>query len=767
MSEEKPESWVPDQKSMGDHPGAQDKSSRTTQKRVPLEAEVNLQISPHQENLDTNAVAEVSLNCDFRESNDIYDGEVSLGTKPGVPAEYEPSCVHEAQLQAKDASLQEALNEVAKLKTCNSALEAVLIDIRKHCYDAEEKVRKKSQELSTAEGMIIDSNAQIDTLERHVTDLKMALSEAVEELDNKHNELLVSNARYVNDCKAAEKFWGIYSELGADLFYRMTYLEVIVANGYGRFFFEAQDLELKTRAAKYLPLGEACKAMQADLSKSSKEENENDDLPEDEEAADGTLRLAIEAPPAINEIADSTSFVTSEIEQCPQFTSEETSAVEDLGYLESVTPEVPILETNKRSDSEASLLSPSAQSNSEEGRPESATSNDPEPVSSMCENSGADSIYGSEAEGTSTAESRGLRWLLGYNPNPEESFYPQYLQGGSMVGSSQMQVVHEVPSEGSPKTESPGLQSLLGFNAHPEEPFYPQLPQHDEVKDTDSTNMTVSAENDNLTPLMGYNPASEEPVDFQEPENPSRAKEWPLSTYNEPAMGLDLAWLLGYNPEPEEAFYPQYSQHHEYEGNSIFPAHIEQDQEQTSATMPVIAPIFEAKPENNTTATTLADSAPLAVDVSFADTSKSFKEEIVVHLGHEDTISTEPIELEQQGTTNKTHEAPPMFTGQIEHSAPAATTSAHENPPVDISFGNTSQPFIAGAKVRMTRAQRREAAIKAQAEAMASKKKVDDRVVDDEGGRYGRKESRQERRAAERKALKSGSKQSKRNIWRL
>ena len=754
---------------MGDHPGAHDESSRAIHERVCGEAEVNRQNTALEESLDPNGVEETYSKCGFYKPDDIYDGEISLGTKPGVPAEYEFSCLHEARLQAKDASLQEALIEVAKLKTCNNALQAAIIETRKHCYDAEEKVRKKSQDLTTANRAIIDNNAHINNLKLRNSDLEVTLGYTKEKLDKKHEELVSFKTKYGSlktkyggDLKQAMKLWDIYSGLGDDLFYQMTHLEVIVANESGRLFFEEQDLELKARAARYFPLGDTCKTMQAELYKLSKETNANDDLPEDEGTAYGEFRLPIEAPPTIDNIGESSSFLTSGIEQSTHTTSQETSAVEDYGSLDPTTPEVSILETNNRS-----FLSASAQSNSEEGRPDSASSNEPESELSMCEGSGADSIYGPKVEDSSTTESRGLRWLLGYNHNPEESFYPQYPQGGSMVDPSQEQVFREIVSEGSPKTEGLGLQSLLGFNAHPEDPFYPQLPQHDEDTDTESANMSVSARNKSLMPLMGYNPGSEELVDSQEPQSPSGTRGWPHSTYNKPAAGPDLAWLLGYNPEPEEAFYPQHSQHHDRDENSTSSAPIEQTQGQTSTTVPDVTPIFEMKPDNHTTATTTTDSASLAVDISFADTSKHFKEEVAVLAGRGDTASTASTELELQETSSKTRKAAPIFAAQAEDPSPVATKPAPEGPSVDITFGDTSHPFKAGAKVRMTRSQRREAAMKMQAEAVASEQKVDGRALDDEGGKYGRKESRQERRAAERKASKAGSKQSKRNIWRL
>ena len=614
--------------------------------------------------------------------------------------------------------------------------------------------------------VIIDNNAHIENLERRNSQLEMTLRDTMDNLDIKHEELNMWKARYAGDCKEAQKLLDLYRELGTDLFYQMTHLEVIVANGCRRFFREKHDLELKARAAKYLPLGEPCKITQAELFMFSMETYANHHFPQDAETEYGRLRLAIE-PPAIDETAESSSFVTSEIEQSSPFTSQATSAVDDWGYLLSTTPEVSILNPNSHSDSEASLLSLSALYNSEEGCTDSATSNEPEPESKLCEKSGADSIHGSEVEGALNAESRGLRWLLGYNSDPEESFYPQYPQGGCVVHSAQEQVIHKVLSGGSPKTEDPGVQPLLGFNVHPEEPFYPQLPQHDDDENTNTSKMTISAENEKLTPLLGYDAVSEESIIPQEPQSPSQAKELPISTCNEPAARPDLAWLLGYKTEPEEAFYPQYSRQHEKEGDSTSPASIEQAQEQKSVPVPDIAPIFEVKPDNHVPPTTSADFTPLAVDVSFADTSKDFKEEVTVQNELEDTASTASTELEQQETLSKTSEAAPIFAAQIENPPPAATIPTFEGLSVNIAFGDTSQPFKAGAKVRMTRAQRREAAMKAQAEAMASKQKVDGRVVDDEGWKYGRRESRQERRAAERKASKAGSKQSKRNVWTL
>ena len=661
------------------------------------------------------------------------------------------------QLQAKDASLQQALKEIAKL-------EATTTETQKRCYKAEEKARKKSQDLGTARREILANNYQMLALEHRNAELKMELRTTKEDLEKMHKELIDSERRYNIGKEEAIKLWKIYRELGDDMFYHITHLEVIIANECGKFFFEKKDRILKMKAASYLSLDENSKTMQDQLYQLFMEENTSDDLPQEKETAYREFQLAIEAPPTIDKTAESSILLTSGMAQGTQSSIQETKVVEHCGSVEPTTPE----KTKNRSDLEASPLSSSPQSKSEKGRSDSATSNEFELASSICEDSVADSICEPKVEGTSITESRELGWLLGYNENPEEPFYPQYLQGADMVGSPLEEATQEVLSQGSPEIEGPGLQWLLGFNPHPEEPFYPQYPQHNEEEHNESPKTTTTVKNETLNPLMGSKPNLEDSVVSQEARSPSRAEEGPLSTYNEPAAGPNLEWLLGYNPEPEEAFYPQYSQQHGYEGYSTSPVPLQHDQGQNNATVPDEAPIVDAEPENPTTPITSAEYTPLTVDVSFANASKKFKEGVLVQTGNEDTASTASTEIEHQDATSKTREPVHIFTPQPENPLPASPTPKPQSPSVDIAFGNTSQPFVAGAKPRMTRAQRREAAIKAQAEAMVSKKKMSARVEDDEGGKYGRKQSRQERRAAERKAAKKiAGKQVRRDILRL
>ena len=666
-------------------------------------------------------------------------------------------CVHKVQLQAKDALLQEALKEIAKL-------EATTTETQERCYRAEAKARKKSQDLTTAKGKILANHYQMLALERGNSELKMELRTTVENLEKMDKELVDSERRYTIGKDKAVEWCNVYQALGVDLFYHITQLEVIVANECGRFFFGKNDVILKKKAANYIPIDEASKTMQDRLFNLFMERDANDDLPQGEETAVGNFRLAIEAPPTIDQTAESSSLLTSGIAQLINSTIQKIRLVEDNGSLEPTTPE----KSNNRSDLEASPQSSSPQSKSEEGRPDSATSNDSEPASSICEDSVADSICEPKVEGAPTTEIPELGWLLGYNENPEEPFYPQYLQGAGMVDSPPVEVKHEVLSEDSPETEGPGVQYLLGFNPHPDEPFYPQYHQQNEEEHNELTKMTTSAMNETLKPLMGSTPALEDSVVSQEAQSPSGTEEEPPSTYDEPAAGPKLEWLLGYNPEPEEAFYPQYPQQDENERKQRSPIPVENGQGQIDATVPDEAPALEAKPEHPTTPTTLADSTPLAVDIPFADTSKASKEEVLVQTGNEDTASTASTEIEHQETSLKTREPVHIFTPQPQPTLPASPTPPPQASSIDISFGNTSEPFVAGAKPRMTRAQRREAAIKAQAETIASKNKKIEKVEEKEGGRFGKKESRQERRAAERKAAKKTvGKQAKRDLWRL
>ena len=545
-----------------------------------------------------------------------------------------------------------------------------MIETEKNAYEAQEKMLKKRRDLTTAKKALIDNNAEFDVLERRIEDLERrnedlergnedlskVLSDTLEESDKTHRDLTFWKNKYTNDYNEAVRLAEIHLNLGADLFYQMTQLEVILANKCNMFFFEDQDTALKLRACMHLTLDLAYTRKQSELCNLSNG-IVSDSLPGDKWMAADGHRLAIEAPPMIAATDKSSKITASEIKKLQHLLDQETCVVDQ-----------------------------------------------------------AEEISESEVEASPIDDAENLRSLLGYNPNPEEAFYPQY----------------EIASDLPISTES-----------------------------------------------------VEETSELHEPESNDGAMELPIYTSYESDTGPDVQSLLGYNAEPEEAFYPQYVPCNENEGDSTSTGSIQQDQEQTTTNVSPNESIFDTNPENATT-TIAPESATLTVDASFADTSNNFQDEITVRKQRTNTSSTATTEIDTQ---SKTAEKTPIFSQGTSPTTTAPTsrnssmdikftntsqpttgptsrnTSSSSTLSIDMQFTNTSQPFVAGAKPRMSRAQRREAALKAQAEAkaMAAKKEAEDRKEKDEG----EKKSRQERRAAERKAWKEGLKKPRRNIVRF
>ena len=507
-----------------------------------------------------------------------------------------------------------------------------MIETRKNAYEAQEKARKKSRDLTIAKKALIANNTEIDDLERRNEDLSKVLSDTMEESDKTHRDLTFWKNKYTNDYNEAVRLAEIHLNLGADLFYQMTQLEVIVANQCNMFFFEAQDTELKLRACMHLTLDLAYTRKQSELCNLSMGKA-NDNLPGDKWMATDGLRLAIEAPPMIAATDESSKITASEIEKLQHLLDQETRVVDD-----------------------------------------------------------AEEISESEVEAPPTDDVEKLRSLLGYHPNSEEPFYPQYEK---------------------------------------------------------ASNVPVSTE------------SVEETSELHGPESHNGAMELPIYTSYESDTGPDVQSLLGYNAEPEEAFYPQYVPRNENEGDPTSTTSTQQDQEQTTTNASFNQPIFDTEPEDHATTTITPSSAPLPVDASFADTSKDLEEELTVRKQRADTSSTATTEIDTQ---SKTAEPTPIFS---QETSPTTTppTSRDYSISIDMKFTNTAHPFVAGAKPRMSRAQRREAALmKAQIEAMAAKQKAADKAKEKDEGE---KKSRQERRAAERKAWKEGLKKPRRNVVRF
>ena len=637
------------------------------------EAKVNTQDNATQEKINTNNIEAGCSEHEFCEPDDIYDGEISLGTKPGVPAAY--LCKHQTKLQAKEAALQRALKKVANLETRNKELEEAMVKTRKNAYEAEEKMLKKRRDLTLAKQALIAYNADFDVLERRVEDLERrngdlerdnedlqrgnedlskVLSDTLEESDKTHRDLTLWKNKYTHDYNDAVRLAEIHLDLGANLFYQMTRLEVVLANQCGMFFFEAQDRELKLRACMHLPLDPAYTRKQSELCKLL-DSIANDSLPGDEWTAADGHRLAIEAPPMVAATVGCSRITASEIEKLQHLLDQETR-VGDV----------------------------------------------------------AEEVSGSEVEASPVDDAEKLRSLLGYNTDPEEAFYPQY----------------EIASD---------------------------LPMSNE--------------------------SVEETFELQELQDSNAAIDLPIYTSYESNEGPKVQSLLGYNAEPEEVFYPQYSPRNENEDGSAYTDATRQDEEQTTTNVSLNEPIFDTEPGDRAITTITPESATLTVDASFADTPIDLEGELNVRKQRADTSSTATTEIDTQSNTaghtpilssqetSPTTTAPTSRNSSMElnstdtsQSTTTPPTSRDSSLSIDIQFSNTSQPFVAGAKPRMSRAQRREAALmKKQIEDMVAKQKAEDKAAEKEG----EKKSRQERRAAERKAWKEGLKKPRRNVVRF
>lgn len=96
-----------------------------------------------EENLDTYGIKETCLKRKLSHPGDEDTGEISLGTKPGTTEEL-------SLLEVKEAALQKALTEVAKLKLQNCALVESITTTRNTASDAQDHVLRLKGTLDNA-----------------------------------------------------------------------------------------------------------------------------------------------------------------------------------------------------------------------------------------------------------------------------------------------------------------------------------------------------------------------------------------------------------------------------------------------------------------------------------------------------------------------------------------------------------------------------------------------------------------------------------------
>ena len=534
-----------------------------------------------------------------------------------------------------------------------------MIETRKNAYEAQEKMLKKRRDLTTAKKALIANNTEIDDLERRNADLERrnedlskVLSDTIEESDKTHRDLTFLKNKYTNDYNEAVRLAEIHLNLGADLFYQMTQLEVILANQCNMFFFEAQDTEPKLRACMHLTLDLAYTRKQSELCDLSNGKA-NDNLPADKWTADGGVRLAIEAPPKDAETGGSSTIVASEMEKLQHLLGQETRVIDD-----------------------------------------------------------AEAIVESEREASSIDDAEKLRSLLGYNPNPEEAFYPQYeIESDLPISNESLEETFELqePQDSNAAIElpiytsyesntGPDVQSLLEYNAEPEEASYPQYSLRNENEEHSNSTISTQQDQEQTTTTASFN----QPIFDTEPEDRATTTITPDSA----PLTVDASFADTSKAFVEEIIVRK----QRADTSSTASTEIEQKE-----------PIFTLQVSESSPATTAPTSRHSSMDIKFTNTS-------------------------QQTTTAPTSRN--------------TSSSSSLSVDIDLTFTSTSQPFIAGAgskpKARTSRAQRREAALmRKQIEAMAAKQKTADKAKEKDEGE---KKSRQERRAAERKAWKEGLK---------
>ena len=173
-------------------------------------------------------------------------------------------------LQAKDASLQKALNELTKTKQEKENMWGAMATTRKTAHDAENQVRLLKEQLFNTKGSLQDTQSQLE-------ETKDELAKAEQLLDIQKGQ--------------CEQELEKISNLGTNIWIRMSRLEVRLAETYGELFIEEEDQALKECATETLNIPLSFQDVLGDL----EEQLESEDLVngetriidevEDEEAA--------------------------------------------------------------------------------------------------------------------------------------------------------------------------------------------------------------------------------------------------------------------------------------------------------------------------------------------------------------------------------------------------------------------------------------------------------------------------------------------------
>ena len=197
-----------------------------------------------EENLDPDGIEETCLERKLSHRGDEVTREISLGTKPGTTEE--PSL-----LEVKEAALQKALTEVAKLKLQNCALVESITTTRNTASDAQDHVLrlkgtldKAKESFKTLRTLFEKRNAELGEAISYLEDNKAELTETKAELARVKVELEDDEILLVDQKKECQTEYDKMRALARDIWIRMSDLEVVLAEEHGEML-EDEDGELQ------------------------------------------------------------------------------------------------------------------------------------------------------------------------------------------------------------------------------------------------------------------------------------------------------------------------------------------------------------------------------------------------------------------------------------------------------------------------------------------------------------------------------------------